>query len=187
MREIWIFFLPMLLLWLLLLLMVEPTSPTPPAPPPTLLFRLSDTSKMWCHSLRVKFPLFFGVGGFCFFGFLRVQFFFLGLSSSSRRPIQWRSTTQKIKHGGGVINEWISPPDLGLRCLLRSWWWMLEDDNKTISRALVTAKMPRQLLELDSFVSKVSAIVSLIFKSPSRAEGSESKQLEKKGPPFFAP
>jgi hypothetical protein len=58
-----------------LLLMVEPTSPTPPAPPPTLLFRLSDTSKMWCHSLRVKFPLFFGVGGFCFFGFLRVQFF----------------------------------------------------------------------------------------------------------------
>jgi hypothetical protein len=61
---------------------------------------------------------------------------------------------------------------------------MLEDDNKTISWALVTAKMPRQLLELDSFVSKVSAIVSLIFKSPSRAEGSESKQLKKRSP-FF--
>jgi hypothetical protein len=45
-------------------------------------------------------------------------------------------------------------------------------------------KMPRQLLELDSFVSKVSAIVSLIFKSPSRAEGSESKQLKKKVPLF---
>lgn len=109
---------------------------------------------------------------------------FLRLSSSSRRPIQWRSTTQKIKHGRGVINEWISPPVLGLRSLLRSWWWMLEDDNKTISWALVTAKMPRQLLELDSFVSKVSAIVSLIFKSPSRAEGSESKQLKKKVPLF---